>query len=296
MGTLAQQKGKNVGMPLVELTSTSTGQSVWVWSIHNPADTHGDARKHRIEALRRELDTMSDLKASGDPVVILGDFNDGTDGQNASHCTLTPELSNAFGGSADPCKKPKKGAPIDHIYGANLTWARARVDNSPTSKKISDHPLVIATTAGSNNGCAVGESRYNLGPVRPQLTRLVNILGPMFNIETVGGHRASATDPSGHPAGLAADFMVPLTRAGKAQGDALAAYAQAHATELGIDYIIWYQRIWSVQRAGEGWRPMEDRGGDTENHRDHPHINVLPNAEELHQPTHSRTWLCHTGL
>jgi len=33
--------------------------------------------------------------------------------------------------------------------------------------------------------------------------------------------------------------MVPLTPAGKAQGDALVAYAQAHAKELAIDYIIW---------------------------------------------------------
>jgi endonuclease/exonuclease/phosphatase (EEP) superfamily protein YafD len=270
--------GHDVGMPLVQLTSTSTGQSIWVWSIHNPASTRGDARRHRIEALRRQLDTMTDLKATGEPVVILGDFNDGKDGKNSSHCALTPELSNAFGGSADPCKKPGKDAPIDHVYGANLTWDSARVDNSPQAKKISDHPLVIATTAGSNLGCAVGESMYNLGPVKPQLTRLVNILGPMFDIKTVGGYRESATDPNGHPAGLAADFMVPLTPAGKAQGDALVAYAQQHAKELGIDYIIWYQRIWSVGRSDEGWRPMEDRGSDTQNHKDHPHINVLPDA------------------
>ncbi len=73
--------------------------------------------------------------------------------------------------------------------------------------------------------------------------------------------------------------MVPLTPAGKAQGDALVAYAQAHARELGIDYIIWYQRIWSVARADEGWRRMEDRGSATANHLDHPHINVLPDAQ-----------------
>ena len=270
--------GHDVGMPLVQLTSMTTGQSIWIWSIHNPADTHGNAAAHRKEALRRQLDTLTDFKASGEPVVILGDFNDGKDGKNSSHCALTPELSNAFGGSAEPCKKPGKDAPIDHVYGANLTWASARVDKSPQAKKVTDHPLVIATTAGSNLGCAVGESRYNLGPVKPQLTRLVNILGPMFDIETVGGYRESATDPNGHPAGLAADFMVPLTPAGKAQGDALVAYAQQHAEELGIDYIIWYQRIWSVARSDEGWRPMEDRGSDTENHRDHPHINVLPDA------------------
>ncbi|GAB3201678.1 hypothetical protein GCM10027062_24450 [Nocardioides hungaricus] len=272
--------GKDVGMPLVQLTSTTTGQVIWVWSIHNPADTHGNGAAHRKEALRRQLATMTDLVGTGTPAVILGDFNDGKDGNNSSHCALTPELTNAFGGSAEPCKKPEKDAPIDHIYGANLTWASAEVDNSTQASKLADHPLVVATTAGSSAGCAVAQAtNYNLGPVKPQLTQLVNILGPMFDIKTVGGYRESATDPNGHPAGLAADFMVPLTPAGKAQGDALVAYAQAHARELGIDYIIWYQRIWSTERADEGWRPMEDRGTATANHMDHPHINVLPDAK-----------------
>jgi endonuclease/exonuclease/phosphatase family metal-dependent hydrolase len=276
--------GKDVGMPVVQLTGTpdsvNAGQVIWVWSIHNPANTHGNAAAHRKEALRRQAATMSELVATGTPSVILGDFNDGKDGQNSSHCVLTPELSNAFGGAAEPCKKPKQDAPIDHVYGGNLTWASARVDKSTQANKIADHPLVIATTAGSSAGCAVAtETNYNLGPVKPQLARLVNILGPMFGIKTVGGYRESATDPNGHPAGLAADFMVPLTPAGKAQGDRLAAYAKAHARELGIDYIIWYQRIWSVARADEGWRPMEDRGSPTQNHLDHPHINVLPNAD-----------------
>jgi len=268
--------GRDVGMPLVQLTSTSTGQSIWVWSIHNPANAHGNAQQHRAEALRRELDTLTDLKATGEPVVILGDFNDAHDGKQASHCVLTPTMTNAFGGSANPCQIPQKDAPIDHIYGANLTWASARVEASTQARKVSDHPLVVATTAGSSLGCAVANSRYNLGPVKPQLTRMVNVLGPMFDIKTVGGYRERATDPSGHPAGLAADFMVPLTRAGKAQGDALVAYAQAHATELGIDYIIWRQRIWSVARADEGWRPIEDRGSPTANHMDHPHLQLLP--------------------
>ena len=155
--------GKDVGMPLVQLTgaadSPNAGQVIWVWSIHNPANTHGNAAGHRKEALRRQLATMTDLAGTGTPAVILGDFNDGKDGNNASHCALTPELSNAFGGSAEPCKKPKKDAPIDHVYGANLTWASAEVDNSTQASKIADHPLVTATTAGSSAGCAVADRR-----------------------------------------------------------------------------------------------------------------------------------------
>ena len=97
---------------------------------------------------------------------------------------------------------------------------------------------MVATTAGSSASCAVAtETNYNLGPVKPQLTQLLNVLGPLFDIKTVGGYRESATNPNGHPAGLAADFMVPLSSAGRAQGDRLAAYAKAHARELGTDYL-----------------------------------------------------------
>jgi hypothetical protein len=274
--------GHEVGMPLVQLTGipggANAGQVIWFWSIHNPADSRGNAIGYRSEALRRELSTLTEVAASGAPAVALGDFNDGRDGQNASHCVLTPSLTNAFGGSADPCKPPQGDARVDHIYGANLTWASASVDTSTQTNKVSDHPLVVATTASSSTGCAISadatETDYHLGPVKPQLVRLVNILAPMFDIEIVGGYRPDATDPNGHPAGLAADFMT----SSRTQGDRLAEYAQAHASELGIDYIIWWQRIWSVARASEGWRPMEDRGNDTENHKDHVHINVKPGS------------------
>lgn len=145
--------------------------------------------------------------------------------------------------------------------------------------------LVIDALAGGTS--AVGSvapvvatssvtSAYDLGPVQSHLAQLVNVLGPRFGIQSVGGYRASATDPDGHPAGLAADFMVPLNAQGRARGDALATYAMSNAAALKVDYILWRQRIWSTTRAAEGWRPMEDRGSATENHEDHVHINVLP--------------------
>ena len=274
--------GRETPMPMVQLTSTTTGQSIWVWSIHNPADVHGRALGHRREALHRELATMRQLTSSGTPAVLMGDFNDGKDGRAASQCVLTPTLANAFGGSSEPCRRPKGDAPIDHIYGGNLTWASARVEHSTQRTKVSDHPLVVATTAGSSAGCAAATGHhtgnYRLGAVKPELAKLVDVLAPMFDIKTVGGYRESARDPGGHPSGLAADFMVPLTAAGNRRGDALATYARAHAAELGIDYIIWQQRIWSTNRTGEGWRPMADRGSATQNHRDHVHINVRPGA------------------
>lgn len=124
-----------------------------------------------------------------------------------------------------------------------------------------------------------GGDPYGLGDVQPQLRAMVDVLAPRFGITTVGGYRPSAADPSGHPAGLAADFMVSMSADGRAQGQRLAEYAQRNASSLGVDYIIWYQRIWSTTRSAEGWRPMEDRGGSTENHLDHVHINANPAPE-----------------
>jgi hypothetical protein len=57
-------------------------------------------------------------------------------------------------------------------------------------------------------------------------------------------------------------------------GSAIADYVRAHAGELGVSEVIWAQRIWTVQRSSEGWRPMEDRGSTTANHYDHVHVSV----------------------
>lgn len=59
---------------------------------------------------------------------------------------------------------------------------------------------------------------------------------------------------------------------------------QDNAAQLGVDYIIWYQRVWSVERADEGWRPMADRGSPTENHYDHVHLNIKPDAAGITVP------------
>jgi len=85
---------------------------------------------------------------------------------------------------------------------------------------------------------------------------------------TLGGTRASAADPGGHPSGLALDYMV-MTDA--ALGDAIVAYHVAHWSELGVDYLIWEQRM--LSSPGGSWQTMENRGGVTANHFDHVHVN-----------------------
>jgi len=72
-----------------------------------------------------------------------------------------------------------------------------------------------------------------------------------------------------HGEGRAIDIMV--------SGDLgweVAEFLRANYAALGIEYIIHAQKIWSVERSGEGWRGMADRGSITANHYDHVHVTV----------------------
>jgi len=73
-----------------------------------------------------------------------------------------------------------------------------------------------------------------------------------------------------HSSGKALDIMTSDV----ARGNAIAAFLQAHASELDLYDIIWRQHIWTPERAGEGWRSMPDRGSETANHYDHVHASV----------------------
>jgi hypothetical protein len=82
-----------------------------------------------------------------------------------------------------------------------------------------------------------------------------------------GGRTGSGGD---HSLGLALDIMCSGSL-----GDEISSYVRAHAGELGVSYVIWSQHIWSVERSGEGWRAMPDRGSTTANHYDHVHVTVF---------------------
>lgn len=78
-----------------------------------------------------------------------------------------------------------------------------------------------------------------------------------------------------HATGRAVDIMLGANRA---SGAAIAAFCMQHARELGISQVIYRQRIWTVQRAGDGWRPMKNRGSATANHMDHVHVTTYGNS------------------
>jgi LysM repeat protein len=129
-------------------------------------------------------------------------------------------------------------------------------------------PAVEAAPAPSP---ATAQITNSAGAVRPQAQAAADAV--VTNVPgaagiTIGGTRASAVDPHGHPSGLALDYMV-LTDA--ALGDAIAQYQIDHWDELGVEYVIWQQRILTSPTGA--WKPMADRGGVTANHFDHVHAN-----------------------
>ncbi|MFC5180622.1 coiled-coil domain-containing protein [Actinomadura harenae] len=117
-----------------------------------------------------------------------------------------------------------------------------------------------------------------MGSVTPRMMHVKQVIDSEFGpFPTIGCYRGGA-DAQDHATGTACDFMessggVSPTAARNANGDQVANYAIAHASELGIKYIIWQQRIYDMR--SPGWRGMSDRGGITANHFDHVHISVF---------------------
>jgi len=93
-------------------------------------------------------------------------------------------------------------------------------------------------------------------------------------------------DHGEHASGRALDIMTSDV----ALGNAIAEFLQSHAAELNLYDILWRQRIWTPERAGEGWRSMPSRGSATANHYDHVHVatNGLPRKLHLTEDSYGR--------
>ncbi len=90
-------------------------------------------------------------------------------------------------------------------------------------------------------------------------------------ISSFGGSRGGG---GFHGTGQALDCMI----ADSTVGWQMANWLRANAKRLGVSEVIYSQKIWTVQRAGEGWRGMSDRGSATANHYDHVHVSVYGSA------------------
>jgi hypothetical protein len=115
--------------------------------------------------------------------------------------------------------------------------------------------------------------------ITPRMRQVKDAVDRRFGpFTSIGCYRPEASGE--HPLGRACDFMLSTggimpTAANVQRGYQIAAWAQANASQLGIMYIIYRQRIWDIRMASSGWVSMADRGSITANHFDHVHISVF---------------------
>lgn len=147
------------------------------------------------------------------------------------------------------------------VYKGEPRWVTGKylsVKKPPKPK-----PKPAESTGVSGKPCASGSGvESGLQPATIKVLRAVCGLFP--SITNYGGQSGGGD----HAAGLALDVMT----SNAAVGDQVAAYLQKNAAKLGVSELIWQQRIWTVQRGGEGWRSMTNRGSPTANHMDHVHV------------------------
>lgn len=157
---------------------------------------------------------------------------------------------------------------------------RAEIIVSGARKWVTSKYVSATKPASSSSGASSGSGEdlnrgYSSGLNQTNanvkaITR--DVWNRFTQIKTMYGWRRDVTPD--HPAGRALDVMIPSYKSNSALGWQIAKYYQANAKKYNINYIIFDQKIWSVQRNSEGWRAMANRGGDTANHKDHVHINT----------------------
>jgi hypothetical protein len=124
-----------------------------------------------------------------------------------------------------------------------------------------------AAPAGVSQAACASGSAVEAGLTKDAI-RVHRAVCALFSGVTGWGGRTGSGGE--HSTGQALDIMIPNSSVGQA----IANYVRANAKALGVSEVIWSQHIWTVQRSGEGWRSMPDRGSPTANHYDHVHVTV----------------------
>lgn len=154
---------------------------------------------------------------------------------------------------------------------ARIAAEAAAAEAAAAARAAAERAAAEAAAAVPSAASAIARISNSSGPVRASAQAAADAVAsfvPGAAGITIGGTRASAADPGGHPSGLALDYMA---LGNTSLGDAIVAYHRAHWNELGVEYLIYQQRYLSSPNGS--WSMMENRGGATANHMDHVHVN-----------------------
>lgn len=128
-------------MPLVHLENRETGQRIWVMNVHNAPR---DYQAQRDVAVKREIKRLKSVVGQGEPVLVVGDFNE----RQRAFCQMTGKLGLVAprGGSysGGTCHPPTGGfVRIDWIFGSkDASYSGYTEDKAPLVKLITDHAVL----------------------------------------------------------------------------------------------------------------------------------------------------------
>lgn len=153
-------------------------------------------------------------------------------------------------------------ADIADLLGADLP-------DDPTSQICAEVPTSCPDTGSP--------AEKGLTPDALLVLRSINA---RFGNHTYGGlGKRPGNAGTDHATGRAVDIMITdwQTRSGADHGTKIAEWVRSNAHELGVTYVIWRAKIWSVARDAEGWRSYTHPSGEstpTLAHMDHVHVSV----------------------
>jgi uncharacterized protein YraI len=173
----------------------------------------------------------------------------------------------------------ERGATVSITDRTDGAWQQVRYDGQdlwvsgeylssekPAPPAAPAAPAASGTTSAPSSGTCSQGSGIESGLTANARAVYRAVCGRWPQISGYGGYRP---DGGSHGSGRAVDIMVSGSL-----GWEVANYVRANAGALGVSEVIYAQQIWTVQRSGEGWRPMSDRGSTTANHYDHVHVTV----------------------
>ena len=160
------------------------------------------------------------------------------------------------------------------VLALTVALVPAAAKTPPGPSRLALEPVVVDAHLGYQKQKTCSPS------AKPGTKALLSLL-----IKTWGGSSSGISRScnvggvSEHKEGRALDWHMDVRKSKqrKAVADALkwmTANNGEVAYRLGIMYIIWDQKIWSIYYQELGWRKMADRGSRTANHKDHVHISL----------------------
>jgi hypothetical protein len=187
---------------------------------------------------------------------------------------------------------------IDGYESLQVTVAAQEVQRSGFPEAYADHEAdarVLASALTGNSPHAFSCRLHDEPPGAPDrlvasgLTRRADVVrrevGEVFGDPPLGGFAPGGVttghmEGSAHYEGRAVDIFVrPISAENKIRGWAIAQYFVAMADRLGVQTVIFDDRIWQARSSDEGWRDYDppERSGDRAilEHRDHVHVDVF---------------------